>query len=63
MVKASYMLDTYICSFIMREQTAGVLEKLQQVWHQAVSLFQRSPTPKCNIVLLAKMHRPNTPSW
>ncbi len=30
-MSAIYMLDTYICSFIMRERPASVLERLQEV--------------------------------
>lgn len=31
MVKQTYMLDTCICSFIMREQPPAVLDRLQAV--------------------------------
>ena len=42
-MKKTWMLDTNICSFIMREQPAAVLKRLEQV----VTCSPLISTPRC----------------
>ena len=40
-MKKTWMLDTNICSFIMREQPAAVLKRLEQVCCAVIASWSR----------------------